>query len=278
VTQGVKDVSPAISAFRSTVSYTDWLQKELEDGEAATVLENRQLTYRGIFEQQQAGAWTGSFGFSGSFRRYKSLGEESLAPHTSQQSIAGFVLEEVQLSDRAKAQLGGRVDYIRYRPDSGVTRGFTGLSGGAGIHVGLWSNGVAVANFTSSYRAPALEELYNNGPHHGNLAFEIGNDQLRRERSHGIDLSLRHQDTRVRGEFNVFYYDIRDFVYLDPTGEEREELNVYNYSQAGARFAGTEACHRPPLQKEARSCEFLCKASGGTQGRSAPCNSRRFCL
>ena len=32
-----------------------------------------------------------------------------------------------------------------------------------------------VFNYTSSYRAPALEELYNHGPHIGNLAFEIGN-------------------------------------------------------------------------------------------------------
>jgi iron complex outermembrane receptor protein len=115
------------------------------------------------------------------------------------------------------------------------------LSGGAGVHLGLWNDGAFVANFTSSYRAPALEELYNNGPHPGNQAFEIGNENLERERSNGIDLSLRHQNSRVHAEVSFFYYDIRNFVFLDPTGAVQDDLNVYNYSQANSRFVGTEA-------------------------------------
>ena len=65
-----------------------------------------------------------------------------------------------------------------------------------------------------SYRAPALEELYNNGPHGGNLIFEIGNDKLKRESNDGIDFSLRHQNSRFRGELNYYYYHIKDF-YLN---------------------------------------------------------------
>jgi iron complex outermembrane receptor protein len=130
---------------------------------------------------------------------------------------------------------------VRYSPDGGTNRSFNGLSGGAGVHFGLWSEGAFVANLTSSYRAPALEELYNNGPHPGNLAFEIGNVNLNNERSNGIDLSLRHQASRVHGSLDFFYYDIRNFVFLDPTGDVEEDLNVFNYSQANSRFTGTEA-------------------------------------
>ena len=97
------------------------------------------------------------------------------------------------------------------------------------------------ANFTTSYRAPALEELYNNGPHPGNLAFEIGDENLERERSNGVDLSLRHQNSRIRAEANFFYYDIRNFVFLNPTGDVQDDLNVFNYAQADSRFVGTEA-------------------------------------
>jgi iron complex outermembrane receptor protein len=86
-----------------------------------------------------------------------------------------------------------------------------------------------------------LEELYNNGPHPGNLAFEIGDVDLERERSNGIDLSLRHQQSRVHAEANFFYYNIRNFVFLDPTGDVQDDLNVFNYAQANSRFVGTEA-------------------------------------
>jgi len=162
-----------------------------------------------------------------------------LAPPTDQQSVAGFILEEIQ-TEHARFQLGGRLEHVRYSPDGLTHREFTGLSGGAGIHLGLWKDGAFVGNFTTSYRAPALEELYNNGPHPGNLAFEIGDENLGRERSNGVDLSLRHQNSRIHAEANFFYYDIRDFVFLNPTGDVQDDLNVFNYAQADSRFVGTE--------------------------------------
>lgn len=46
-----------------------------------------------------------------------------------------------------------------------------------------------MVSYTSSYRAPALEELHNFEPHSGNLALEIGNpDLVGKER---IDLKHR---------------------------------------------------------------------------------------
>jgi iron complex outermembrane receptor protein len=239
-TGGLKNLNGVVSAFRATVNYTDWLHAEIEDGAIGTTLKNKQLTYRGVFEQKQGGAWSGSFGFSGAFRDYEAIGAESLAPPTTQRSVAGFILEEVQV-ERARFQLGGRVEHVRYSPDGATRRNFTGFSGGAGVHLGLWSNGAFVANFTTSYRAPALEELYNNGPHPGNKAFEIGDVNLGNERSNGIDLALRHQAARVHAELNVFYYDIRNFVFLDPTGGVQDDLNVFNYAGANSRFMGTEA-------------------------------------
>jgi iron complex outermembrane receptor protein len=237
---GIKNLDGTISAFRATGTYTDWQHAEIEDGEAATTLRNKQFAYRGVFEQHPGGKLSGSFGFSGTVRQYEATGEESLAPPTDQQSIAAFILEEIQ-TERARFQLGGRLEHIRYSPDAGNNRQFTGLSGGAGIHIGLWRDSAFVANFTTSYRAPALEELYNNGPHPGNLAFEIGNENLERERSNGIDLSLRHQNSRIHAEANFFYYDIRNFVFLNPTGDVQDDLNVFNYAQAHSRFVGTEA-------------------------------------
>ncbi|HZI51424.1 MAG TPA: TonB-dependent receptor [Terriglobia bacterium] len=237
---GIKNLGGGISAFRAVATYTDWQHSEIEDQAIATTLQNKQWSWRGVFEQERGSRWSGSFGFSGIARHYEASGEETLAPPTDQNSFAAFILEEIQ-TEHARFQLGGRLEHSRYSPDTGIDRQFTGLSAGAGIHVGLWNDGAFVANFTTSYRAPALEELYNNGPHPGNRAFEIGNENLTRERSNGIDLSLRHQNSHVRAEANFFYYDIGDFVFLDATGGVQDDLNVYNYAQANSRFVGTEA-------------------------------------
>ena len=125
-------------------------------------------------------------------------------------------------------------------PDA-IPRRFTGASAAAGFQADLWRGGAFVANYSHSYRAPALEELYNLGPHVGTLIYEVGDPGLRPERGNGIDLSLRQQAARVDGEFNFFYYDFRNFVFPFATGEEEDGLPVVNFVQRDSRFTGAEA-------------------------------------
>jgi iron complex outermembrane receptor protein len=149
--------------------------------------------------------------------------------------------------ERVALQFGARLETNRYRPEPTETRGilpdrnFTGFSGAAGIRVNTWRGGSLVANYSHSYRAPSLEELYNFGPHPGNLAFEIGDPALVRERGDGLDFGVRHSSKRVRFEANGFYYHIKDFVFLAPTGDVEDGLIVANYDQGTTRYAGTEA-------------------------------------
>jgi len=141
-------------------------------------------------------------------------------------------------------QFGGRVETNHYRPTNTdlLRRNITGFSGAFGVRVPVWEDGVFVANFAHSHRAPALEELYNNGPHDDTLSFEIGDNNLKAELTNGVDLSLRHQRGRIRAEANFFYYDIKNFIFLEPTDEidEDTELPVANYVQGDSRFVGTE--------------------------------------
>src|SRR5690606_23800150 len=72
-------------------------------------------------------------------------------------------------------------------------RAFMAASAAFGVHTPIGRTGAFVVNLTSASRAPALEELYNFGPHVGNLAFEIGNPDLTRERTLGVDVSVRRR-------------------------------------------------------------------------------------
>jgi len=245
--------------FDIKLSYTDWNHRELEGAAIGTQFYNKQFIYRGELKQKRRGVWDGSLGFWGMTRDFKAVGEEALAPPIDQQAFAVFGLQQLNF-ERVRFQFGGRLETNRYTPNGPLAshahegeaeeehdeenapeRRFTGASLGAGANVRLWSGGAFVANYAHSYRAPALEELYNFGPHVGNVTFEVGNPNLRRERSDGIDLSLRHQAGRVRAEYNFFYYRMNSLVYLAPTGELEDGLPEADYLQANGRYYGYEA-------------------------------------
>lgn len=226
--------------FDVAVNYSDWMHKELEGETVGTQLFNRQLIYRARFEQRPSRRLKGRFGFSGLERRYKSAGEESLAPPVTQRGWALFALEEMRLAG-ARIQAGARLEHSRYRPKGLPRRSFTGASAAAGLHLPLMAGRALVLNYTHSFRPPALEELYNFGPHTGNLTYEIGHPALKPERADGLDVSLRHRYRRVHGEINFFYYRLKQFVYLAPTGLLRHGLIEARYRQAPSRYLGAEA-------------------------------------
>lgn len=236
---GTDKLGSFIDNLHLSLSYTDYQHKELDNGEVGTVFNNKVFTWRSVFEQKRRGFWSGSFGFWGTHRDYESIGAETLAPPTRQNAVAAFGLQEFDYQ-HISFQLGGRLEHNSYTPDGALARDFTGFSGAAGVRVPLWEGGTFVANYSHTYRAPALEELYNHGPHVGNLTFEIGNENLRRERGDGIDLSLRHTHSRIRSEANFFYYNLKDFIFLAPTGKITDNLPEADYKQADARYLGAE--------------------------------------
>lgn len=234
-----KQLGSFLEQFQYDFGYSDYTHSELVEGIVGTQFFNKQFTYRGTFEQKRRGPLTGSFGFWGLHRDYQARGDEALTPPVDQNAIAAFGMEQLQF-ERVRFQFGGRLEHNGYTPVGLPSRGFTGVSASAGVFVPLWTDGSAVANYIHSYRAPALEELYNQGPHPGNLAYEIGNPNLMREKADGVELSLRHHARRVRFETSLFRYQMHDFVYLSPTGGFEDGLSVQEYLQSDTRFLGAE--------------------------------------
>ncbi len=261
---GLNNLGSLMDNFILKLNYTDWKHDEVEffeggTSEIGTQFKQQQFTYRGVFEQSKRGPLGGRFGFWGVDRDYDVSGEEALSPPVAQSGFAVFALEELDF-ERVKFQFGGRLETQRYTPafaergpghagegeegaeiPDAIKRKFTGASAAAGMHLNLWRGGAFVTNYSHTYRAPALEELYNFGPHVGNLAFEIGDPNLEAEKGDGIDFSLRHQEGRVRGELNFFYYNFNNFIFPFLTGEVEDGLRVIQFTHRDARFAGTEA-------------------------------------
>ncbi|HLM00937.1 MAG TPA: TonB-dependent receptor, partial [Pyrinomonadaceae bacterium] len=243
-----------LSSVNYNLDYTNYRHKEIETAaggvdEIGTIFDNKTFSYRSVFEQTKRGRLTGRFGLEGFNRDYVVNGAEQLIQgKVRHNSLAFFALEELNF-ERVKFQFGGRVERNGYRPENPdlPERAFTGFSGGFGANFALWQGGAFIANYTHSFRAPALEELYNNGPHIGTISFEIGNENLRAERSNGLDFSLRHLSDRFRITGDVYYYRINNFVFQalqDEDGDGQpdilEGLPVRRYEQQDSRYLGAE--------------------------------------
>ncbi len=241
---GYKDLDWAISDVKFTVAVSRYQHQEIEEAVVGTTFRNNVFSYRGMFEQKKKGKLSGRFGFDGYHRDYSTVGLETLVDGpVTQNAFSVFALEELKF-ERVSLQFGGRVENNRYDPVNPAlpARSFTGISAAAGARFALWQGGAFVANYSHGFRAPALEELYNNGPHDGTLAFEVGNAALRPEISNGIDLSLRQQNSRFKAEANFYYYAFRNFVFLAPTNtfDPGSGFEIANYLQGDSRFTGTE--------------------------------------
>lgn len=252
---GFREVSGPIERGNFLINITRYRHFEIETDaagadEIATTFTNNTTSYRGALQQRKYKRLTGQFGFEGFGRNYLTEGAESLIDgRVKQQNFALFGLQEVSF-DRVSLQLGGRFESNRYRPANSVLyadRSFSGVSASAAVRVALWNGASLVTNFTSAYRSPALEELYNEGPHIGTVTFEIGDQGLSRERSNGIEVSLRQRLNRFRLNGSVFYYRIDNFIYLEPRDEDNngsvdveDNLPIGAFVQNDARFVGAD--------------------------------------
>jgi iron complex outermembrane recepter protein len=246
---GFRNLDSFVTGMTASFDYTDYQHRELEGEEVGTTFDNEIFSYRTQFEQRRYRRLAGRFGFEGFTRDYQTVGAEALVQGpVDHKMFSVFGLEEFDF-ERVKLQFGGRVETNRYRVSdpSLPNRDFTGFSGAAGVLFRLYDGGSLLANYTHSHRAPALEELYNFGPHIGTLTFEIGNSDLRRERADGLDFSFRHSTRRVRVDASVFYYDIKDFVFLAPVDEDgdgevdiEDGLPVAEYLQGDSRYVGAD--------------------------------------
>ena len=247
-----------IEGVRVALNVIDWNHDELEvqDGieNIGTRFTNRTWIMRADVDQRQTDRLSGRFGAWAQLRDFEAVGVEALAPRTDQTSFAAFAYEEVDLR-RTRLQFGGRVEQNAYRtadrigsahshglevPDA-RDRQFLGASTSVGLHTDVGAGSAFVANLTHSHRAPALEELYNFGPHVGNLSFEVGNPNLDAETTLGLDVSFRHQAGRVRSNLNAYVYSIDNFIFGNYTGEVQGTLPVLDFLQGDSRFVGVDA-------------------------------------
>lgn len=207
---------------------------------------------------------TSAFGAQGTHQILTSPGREGgLYDPNRTKSIAGYLFNELRLSDALRMQLSGRIEHVQVSgssPDLVVDpaaplardRRFTPKSGAVGflhdLPLGL------VGSFTAQYveRAPRAPELLSRGIHESTGTFDIGDPRLGVEAAKTVEIGLRRAKGAFRFEATVFHTQFDGFIFRNLTGAvcaedfascgvgANGELRQAVYAQRNATFRGGE--------------------------------------
>jgi iron complex outermembrane receptor protein len=222
--------------------WADYRHDEIEPtGEIGTSFFSEAMEARLELVQRETGGWKGASGAQMMTRRFQAVGEEAYIPLNITDQFGLFTAQTISLGN-VDLEAGARYEHSRVRSAPvDVERMFNAVSGSAGVSVPLGDGFRFATSLAYTERAPAAEELLANGAHAATGAVEIGNHDLKKERSLGAEAVLRGRGDGWRFELSGFFNRFYDFIYLSPTGEEDHGLPVFAYLQDGARHWGFEA-------------------------------------
>ena len=246
------------SQIRARAGYSKYHHDELnaEGGIDSSFFSNGA---EGRFElvQSEKSGWGGTSGIQYLNRDARIRGDEKFLPDSRQRQTGLFTLQ-TYVSGPFRIEAGARVEFSKLtaQADDQIATparalDFTTLSGSLGGQyefVHGWRAGLSVSH---SERAPAVDELFANGPHGGSEAFEIGNPDLSPEKSNSIEFSLHHTIGPVHVTANLYYSRFSNFIFQAPTGDTQDDLPVFQFLQGKANYYGFE------LQSDAKLGQAL---------------------
>ena len=246
------------SEVRLRGGYADYHHDELEDtGEVGSSFFSKGGEGRVELVQRVRQGWGGTSGIQYLDRSAKIRGEEKFLPDSRQRQAGLFTLQTL-VKGPWRFEGGARIERSKLTAEEDAqlgtpsrSEGFTTLSGSVGGHYEFspgWRAGLSVSH---AERAPAIDELFANGPHGGSQSFEVGNPDLNPEKSNSIELGLHKTAGPLRLTANLFYSRFSNFIFQAPTGDVEDDLPVFEYRQGKARYYGFE------LQSEARLGQAL---------------------
>ncbi len=229
--------------FLETVNFrfahSDYIHTEFEGDEEGTVFERTGWEARLEAGHRFSETVRGVAGIQYIDSDFSAEGFEAFVPPSETRDFGIFVLEEWTLGD-FRPQAGIRWEQRDITANTGQEYDGSALSYSLGTFIPLGSYWNAGVTFARSERHPTATELFADGPHAATRQYEIGDPNLGKEKSNGVDAVLRHLGEVFSGQVSVFYNQFEDYINLAPTGGEEDELPVFQFEAVDARFYGAE--------------------------------------
>ncbi|MEP5508137.1 MAG: TonB-dependent receptor [Erythrobacter sp.] len=234
-----------LSRLKVRAGYSDYTHTEFEGPEVGTVFETETFEARAELIQKGGGIIGAQF----VTRDFAAVGEEAFVAPNETTQFSVFTAQEFDLGG-VELEAAGRYENVSVESDVlGVERSFDLFSGALSLVFEAGENARGGITGSRSERAPAGEELFANGPHIATQTFEIGDVNLETESAWGVEAFFRGDFADGNFGVSVFYQNFENFIYLNATGEEEDDLPVFEFLQENAQFFGFEADLVLPLIK-----------------------------
>ncbi len=234
-------------------------RRELESAIPALFFDMNTYSVDAKYYLPEKNGWQPLVGFSGSNEVSRNKGEEVLIPEYNRISVGTFAYVK-KTWDENTFNAGVRFDHINNDGKAfeqggtpifpGFKNKFSNLSGAVGFtHV--FNNDLSFkANAGSAFRAPNPAELGSNGAHEGTTRFEIGNTNLKAERSYQADATLEFGHSVITGSLGIYENYINNYIYASGAQGDQtiipdedgnpQTFDVYRYGQVNANLYGLE--------------------------------------
>ncbi len=206
------------------------------------------------------GSHTLQGGLSSEYQHNRRDGWGFIIPDFETGSVGGYVMDRYTVRNNLILNAGLRFDYAHthihsYKdwyttPVDGIPvyqqrseeqrRHFTSLTWSAGVNysLGQW---VMKGNVGKSFRVPIPKELGADGINYHIFRYERGNTQLDPEESYQLDASVSWANDTWEIEVEPYLNYFPNYIYLSPTAQYVEGLQLYHYTQARVLRYGLEA-------------------------------------
>ena len=213
--------------------------------------------------QHDRSGWGGTSGVEYLARNARIRGDEKFLPDSRQKQASLFTLQ-TYVKGRFRFEGGARIESNTLTAKADAQIGspaeaakFTTVSASLGAQYELADGWRAGLTLSHSERAPAVDELFANGPHGGSETFEVGDPDLKAEKSNGAELSLHGTAGPVHLSGSLYYNRYSNFIFQAPTGVVEDDLPVYKFLEGKADYYGFE------VQSDARFGKALGIEWGG---------------
>lgn len=177
-------------------------------------------------------------------------------------AVGAFVYDRYVVSDNLILSAGVRYDLSRIRIHSyrdwyktptsvagdsafiqrsaDLSRSFNSFTWSAGVNytTGPW---VLKMNVGKSFRMPIAKELGMDGINYHIFRYEKGNTNLDPEEAYELDAGIIYEHGPLLVELSPYITYFPNYIYLCPTDEYKEGLQLYNYTQCEVLRYGFEA-------------------------------------
>jgi len=256
-------LSGVFEEIHGKMSHVNYQHAEVEGtGEIGTVFKQDGTEGRFALHFNSGIASEGVLGLQFSQRKFSAVGEEAFIPATDIDSVALFAVQSVEVGDRIyEFGLRGERQQLA-QAQGGCDDADLSWSGSASSIWRVRDDTNLVMSLAHSQRSATVEERYSNIDtscnamavpdliaHAATQRLEIGNPHANKERSTNLEVGLRKHLGAFTGEFNVYYNDIADFIYLYDSNQFANDVEISRYLQQDAVFSGFEAEMSVPVRR-----------------------------